>query len=365
MVTLFGKRYGQRELLAHMGGLSQAGGVREAVLQDGTARGVRVAQFETGSGLSFDVLLDRGMDIGAARYRGAALSWASATGPAHPAYAEREGLGWLRTFHGGLLAGCGLTTAGAPSVDEGQALGLHGRLNQIPAEGTWVDGVWRGEGDEASYEMWARGRMRQAVVFGENVTLTRRVSARLGESRITIRDVVVNEGYATVPHMLLYHCNFGFPLLDAGTELIAPSRTVTPRDAVAAAGIDDYNTYEGPTAGYAEQCYYHEMATDGDGYVTVCLANRGFDGGAGLGAYLRYKQDTLPRFTQWKQVGQGDYVTGLEPANCLVEGRDKDRARGILQFLEPGETREYLLEIGVLDGAAEIDAMAASIAALG
>jgi len=35
-----------------------------------------------------------------------------------------------------------------------------------------------------------------------------------------------------------------------------------------------------------------------------------------------------------------------------------------LQFLEPGESREYLLEIGVLDGAAEMDAMAAKIRAL-
>lgn len=366
MVTLYGKEYTQRELLAHMGSLSQIGGVREAVLQQGSGRGVRVAQFETGTGLSFEVLLDRGMDIGAAHYRGASLSWQSSTGPAHPAYAEREGLGWLRTFHGGLVAGCGLTTAGAPSVDEGQALGLHGRLNHLPAEGVWVDGGWRGD----EYEAWARGRMRQAVVFGENVTLTRRVSARLGESRLFIRDVVTNEGYATVPHMMLYHCNFGFPLLDAGTELIAPSQTVTPRDDVAAAGIDQYSTYEAPTPGYSEQCFYHEMAADGDGYVTVMLANRGFDGaagygGRGLGAYVRYRQDTLPRFTQWKMVGQGEYVTGLEPANCLVEGRDKDRERGILQFLEPGESRENLLEIGVLDGVAEIDALAAAIAALG
>ncbi|NLX42061.1 MAG: aldose 1-epimerase family protein, partial [Chloroflexi bacterium] len=229
------------------------------------------------------------------------------------------------------------------------------------AEGVWVDGGWRGE----VYEAWARGRMRQAVVFGENVTLTRRVSACLGESRLLVRDVVVNEGYATVPHMQLYHCNLGFPLLDAGTQLVAPSATVTPRDPVAAAGMDNYATYEGPTEGYAEQCFYHEMVADADGWVTVMLANRAFDGGRGLGLYLRYRQDTLPRFTQWKMVGQGDYVTGLEPANCLVEGRDKERARGSLQFLEPGESRDYQLEFGVLDGLEAIDSMAAAIGAQG
>ena len=116
------------------------------------------------------------MDIGAAKYKGASLAWESATGPAHPAYFEQEGLGWLRTFHGGLVAACGLTTAGAPTVDEGQALGLHGRLNHLPAANVWADGGWRGD----EYEMWVRGRMREAVVFGENLTLTRRISAQPG-----------------------------------------------------------------------------------------------------------------------------------------------------------------------------------------
>jgi len=360
MVTLFGRSWTRDEILRHVGSPSQVGGVRLGELQDGSARGVRVADFETGSGLTFTVLLDRGMDIGAAKYRGASLAWESTTGPVHPAFAERPGFGWLRTFHGGLLAGCGLTTAGAPSVDEGQELGLHGRLSTTPASGIWADGAWRGD----DYEMWVRGRMRETVVFGENLTLTRRIWTHLGESRLFLRDVVVNECYQTTPHMLLYHINLGFPLLAEGTELIAPSRQVTPRDAVAAPGLDAHARYEAPIEGYQEQVFYHDLAAGEDGQVTVVLANRGFDGGRGLGAYLRYRQAELPRFGQWKMVGAGTYVTGLEPANCLVEGRDKDRARGILQFLEPGEQREYLLEIGVLDGNAEIDALVATMPAV-
>ncbi|HHX42739.1 MAG TPA: aldose 1-epimerase family protein [Chloroflexi bacterium] len=357
MVTLFGRSWTRDEILRHVGSLSQVGGVRMTVLQEGIGRGVRVAEFETGSGLTFDVLLDRGMDIGAAKFRGASLAWESTVGPAHPSFAERPGYGWLRTFHGGLVTGCGLTTAGAPSEDAGEELGLHGRLNHLPADNVWVDGAWRGD----TYEMWARGRMRETVVFGENLSLTRRIWAHLGESRILLRDVVVNEGYQTTPHMLLYHVNFGFPLLAEGTELIAPSRNVTPRDAVAAPGLDNHARYEAPIEGYEEQVFYHEMAADAEGYVTVILANRGFEDGKGLGIYLKYRQAELPRFSQWKMVAAGTYVTGLEPANCLVEGRAKDRERGILQFLEPGEQREYLLEIGVLDGVAEIDALAEQI----
>lgn len=357
MVQLFGKAWAQRDLMKHVGSLSQIGGVRLSMLDDGAGRGVRVAEFETGAGLSFTVLLERGMDIGAAKFKGASLVWESSTGPAHPAFFEREGLGWLRTFHGGLLVTCGMTYAGAPCVDEGQALGLHGRISHIPASNVWADGAWRGD----EYEMWVRGRMRETMVFGENLTLTRRISAKLGEARITVRDIVVNEGYQVTPHMMLYHCNFGFPLLAEGSELIAPSKHVAPRDEVAAAGLAGHAKYEAPIEGYAEQCFYHDMAADTEGFVTLLLVNRAFNGGQGLGVYLKYRQAELPRFIQWKMVGTNPYVTGLEPANCLVEGRDKDRARGILQFLQPGEQREYVVEIGVLANNAEIDAAAAKV----
>jgi len=353
MVQLYGRSWTQRELLAHVGRISQAGGVRLVELGDGNARAVRAAEFQTGTGLVFEVLLDRGMDIAAAKYGGASLSWQATPGPVAPTYFEREGLGWLRTFHGGLVATCGMTYAGAPTVDEGEALGLHGRIGHIPAESVWADGGWRGD----EYEMWVRGRMRETVVFGENLTLTRRISANLGESRLFVRDIVVNEGFQTTPHMMLYHCNFGFPLLAEGAELLTPARTVTPRDDVAAAGLDVHARFEAPIEGYDEQCFYHDMQADEDGYVTAMLLNRAYDGGKGLGIYLKYRQAELPCFTQWKMVCAGTYVTGLEPANCFVEGRDKDRERGILQFLEPGERREYRIEIGVLDGHDAIDAM--------
>jgi len=357
MVQLFGRSWTREELSRYIGSQLQLGGVRLAELDDGRARGVRIAEFETGTGFSFTVLLDRGMDIGPAKFRGASLVWESSTGPVHPAYFEHQGFGWLRTFHGGLMAGCGMTTAGAPSVDEGEELGLHGRLSHLAASNVWADGAWQGD----EYEMWVQGHMRETVVFGENLLLTRRIWARLGESRLFIHDTVVNEGFQTTPHMMLYHCNFGFPLLAEGTELIAPSKQVTPRDEIAAPGLEAHARYEAPIDGYKEQCFYHEMLPGEDGFVTVILANRSFNNGQGLGAYIRYRQAELPRFTQWKMVCTGTYVTGLEPANCWVEGRDKDRERGILQFLEPGEKREYLLEIGVLASNEEIDKLAAQV----
>ncbi len=297
------------------------------------------------------------MDICAAKYRGASLSWEATPGPVHPAHFEREGLGWLRTFHGGLLAGCGLTSAGAPCVDEGQALGLHGRLNHIPAAGVWADGAWRGD----EYEMWVRGHMRQTVVFGENLTLTRRIWAHLGESRLFIRDVVANEGFGTTPHMMLYHCNFGFPLLDEGTELLAPSQRVTPRDAVAAPGLDGHACYEAPILGYQEQCFYHQM-----------IRRRG---------RLRDGHPGQPRLRRRARPGR---LRALSPGRAAAVHPVEDGRRRHLRHRPgagelpgggprqgpparsaaipgAGQTREYVLEIGVLGGNDAIDQMVARL----
>jgi len=356
MVTLFGQTYTRRELACRTGDLWQLGGVKPVVLDEGPERGLRVAQFRTGGGLNFVVLLDRGMDIGWAEYRGVPLAWQSAAGPIAPAFFEPEGLGWLRGFHGGLVATCGLTYAGAPCTDEGQELGLHGRISYAPARHVYCDGEWQGD----EYLLWAQGEMREAVIFGENIALRRKIWSRLGEKRLFIDDIVVNEGHHTTPHMILYHINIGFPVVDATTELITSPAQVRPRDPVAARGLDRYDRFQEPTPDYAEQVFYHDLTPDAEGFVRAALVNRAFQDGQGVGVYVRHRQAELPHFTEWKQMGQGDYVVGMEPANYLVEGRDVERAARRLQFLEPGERRGYHLEIGVLASAGEIEAIRAA-----
>ena len=51
------------------------------------------------------------------------------------------------------------------------------------------------------------------MLFGENLLLTRTISTRLGANQFTLKDVVRNEGYRSTPHIMLYHCNFGFPVV--------------------------------------------------------------------------------------------------------------------------------------------------------
>jgi hypothetical protein len=215
----------------------------------------------------------------------------------------------------------------------------------------WVDGAWN---DDGSYEMWVEGKVRETVVFGEKIEMHRRISAKLGESKIWIHDRITNLGHQETPHMVLYHMNTGFPLVDAGARLVAPIVNCQPRDADAEDGKDEHAVFTDPVDGFAEKVYYLDLAEDADGYTTVGLVNPGFDGGRGFGMYVRYSKKELPRLVQWKMMAKGSYVVGIEPSNCWVGGRAAEREMGTLQFLQPGETREYHIEIGVLSSTDEI-----------
>jgi hypothetical protein len=344
MIKLFGTEYSKDELLKRVGDISQIAGVRQVTLGDGPERGVRAVEFRTGTGLDFTVMADRGMDISSASYKGQSLAWRSSTGDVFPSYYDSAGSGWLRSFPGGLLTTCGLTYAGAPCVDQGENLGLHGRSSNIPASNVYADAEWRGD----DFVMWAQGRVREAAVFGENIEMVRTVTAKLGQAKIWVHDKVTNLGHSATEHMFIYHCNMGFPIVEKNSRLLANVKECRPRDAAAVPGIGEYKELSQPIKDFAEQVFYLDMAEDQNGYVQVALVNEGFNNGQGFGISMRYPKSEFPNFIEWKMMGEGMYITGLEPANCLVEGRAKDRERGILQFLESGETREYHMEFEVL-----------------
>jgi hypothetical protein len=222
-------------------------------------------------------------------------------------------------------------------VDEGEELGLHGRLSNLPAQKVQVGEQWQGD----TCTFWLEGKLRQARVFGEHLNLTRCISVGLGESRIAILDTVENLSDRPSPLMVLYHINLGFPLVDANCLLEAEEHPVQPRDRQAEGGWPVWMNFGGPTPGYAEQVFYHDLPADETGWARITLANPNL----GLRLTVRHKKESLPNLVQWKMMGSGEYVLGLEPANCRVEGRSKERSRGTLQTLQPGEQRQFDLEI--------------------
>lgn len=343
MAVLWGKTYSKAEILRQVGDIRQLARIEPFELSEGNERGVRAVRLRNAAGLDLTVATDRGMAIIDLNVRGIPLPFLTAVGTAHPAFSEPQGAGFLRTWPAGFLTTCGLNQVGAASMSaDGEALGLHGRIASTPAREVRWGGDWKGD----DYYLWVEGSARQASMFGENLSLRRRVGMWLGGERFWIEDVVTNHGFQPSPHMFLQHFNLGFPLVDAVTKLDLPRHTTQPRDETARAGLADYAGFQMPQAGYQEQVFYHDLQADAGGQVEVRVYNPGFDQGRGLGVYWRYALADYPVLVEWKMMGEGAYVIGIEPANCHVEGRAAEQERGTLQVLQPLETRQYKIEVG-------------------
>lgn len=353
MCKLYGKNWEREKLLRHIGDIRQIADVRLSELSNGPARGVRMAEFKTGSGFSFTVLLDRGMDISDATYNGIPLAYQSPVGIRHPSYYESRNSGWLRNFHGGWLNTCGFTNVGVAGKDEIGQYEMHGRASNLPANLISYGGKW----DNDHYELWLEASIRETSFFGFDIQLTRRFCVRLGESYLRIVDKIENLSERDSPFMLLYHCNFGFPLVVEGTRLVLNQNSVRPRDDIAKTGIENHLVMESPQPGFAEQVFFLDLHTDPQGFATAAVVNDELD----LAAFVSFRKEELTNFIEWKQMGSREYVLGLEPANCLVLGREAERQQGTLRMLKPGETQETMLYLGVVAGKTEVSELASKI----
>ena len=349
----------EQDLLRRVGSLGQWGGTRLVTLDDGAERGVRVVEVSTAAGLDFGVIVDRALDIGWLRFRGRACAWLSPTGFVGPWYREVEGMGFLRSFAGGLIATCGLDHILFPQVDANDtynypgrtetSYGLHGRVSSTPAILRSHGSAWEGDVCRLTVE----GEVRQAGALAENLVLRRRISTTLDGLDVVIEDEVTNEGHYPTPHMYLYHMNLGAPLLDAGTELVAPIAETT-WTTPSATTPGEHLEIPGPRPGFVEQAFIHSMAAADDGTVSVGLVNNSFADGP-WGLEVRYDAAAFPVFLQWRYLDAGTYVLGFEPSTNGVGGRDKDRAEGRLIVLEPGASRHYRTEVRILPDAAACD----------
>lgn len=330
-------------LKPYIGSMQQMAGIRTSTLDDGKGRGLRVADVDNGSGLTFTVQLDRGMDIGKASFNGVPLAYMSPVGYSHPSHFESEGLRWLRNFTAGLMTGCGLRNIGIPDPGvEGHVdgpMGLHGRLSNTPAEQVAVTEEWV----DGQYQMHLSGTVRETCFFHENLELKRTLSTALGENSITLTDCVTNRGTTPSPLMLLYHINLGFPLLSETATLSARVKKTTPRDATAAKDIQTWAQCQTPTAGYTEQCFFHDLETDDDGMARMSLRNPD----SAIALDVAYRKAELPFFTQWKMMGEQEYVLGLEPGNAHPDGQTQAKKNNTLRIIEPDETIEHKVVLSV------------------
>jgi len=339
---LYQREWSREELVRYTGTMNQVAGIQSLEASDGIERGSRLIQVWTGSGLTFNILPDRAMDIAACQYKGISLAWRSPTGDAHPAYYEPSGTGWLRNFQGGMLVTCGLDTFGPPVQDGAEELGQHGRVSNLPAREVGYHAGWVDD----TYRLGVEGEVRQTKVFGENIVLRRQISTCLGSNKIHLEDTVTNEGFSPTPHMIMYHINTGFPLLTENTRLKFDVLETLPEDDASARGLAEWRIFQPPTPGFQEQNFIHTPVANPDGWAHAEVENPDL----GLGLRLSFDTQTLPYLNEWKMMGEGLYVLAIEPMNCNpIPGRAAMRSQKTLPVLQPGEICCYSLELEVVE----------------
>jgi len=344
---------GRRFLESHTGDDSQFAGVRRFTTDEGRAAGASYAHVWTAAGLTFTVAIGRALDISDAFYRGRSLAWRSPAGDAAAGLYDPQGLGWLKTFFGGLLTTCGLTHAGGPADVGGKHYGLHGPISNTPAEEASCRTEWRGD----DFVITVSGKVRQAVLFGEKLMLHRTIRAHAFDKRIFIHDVVENTSHERAPLVLLYHVNAGYPVVEDGARLLVDAASVEPVTPHAAEAVKDYSDFHAPQKGAGERVYFITTRPDRRGNDAAALVNRARD----FGLYVKWRHDELPCLVEWKMMGWRDYVVGIEPCTAFIRPRNQLVARRLMPYLAAGKSREFHLEISAIDGRAEARAIAAGI----
>lgn len=326
----------------------QMGGIEVSVVENGAGRGSRIAWVNTGSGLRFKVLLDRGMDVADAFYNEQSLAWISHLGATRPLPHAHQGADWIKAFGGGLFVTCGLDHIGNPEQDEHGHRGLHGAFSNLPVE---LLSVKQPDPLSGDFSMHITGIIRQSQPLGLQFELKRTLSMVLGQSTLFIHDELLNRGNTPAPHMLLYHFNFGWPLVDEGSKIYWQGKWI-PRESGSANQLfkEGRDFYSCPSplnshAGAGEEAVFVDIAANQEG---VCVAGI-YNEKRAFGIGLSFFKNQLPWLTNWQHWGKGEYVTGLEPGTHPPIGQAKARRDGSLLFLEPGEKREYQLRFDVVN----------------
>jgi galactose mutarotase-like enzyme len=288
------------------------------------------------------------------------IGWKSPVrGPVHPAFVdlgEPSGVGWLDGFDE-LLARCGLESNGAPEFDDQTGRlkhPLHGRIANRPAHHVELTI------DTDREEIKLTGIVEETRFHFLKLRMTSTLTTKFGSSAVHIHDEVQNFSASPTTMQLLYHVNFGLPLLDGGARVVAPVRTLVPRNARAASGLKTWDSYGAPEPGFEEMVYFFDLHAAADGQTRTLLKNAH----ATRGVSLVFNTRQLPCFTVWKNTtGEPDgYVTGLEPGTNYPNPRSFETARKRVVELAGGAKQAFDLALEIHGSSQEVTAAEAAIA---
>ena len=225
---------------------------------------------------------------------------------------------FLGNFPAGMLYTCGLDAIGGV---EGHP--IHGRIHSIPAE------IKKLTADEKGVRVV--GEIRDTALFGQNLSLTRTVSTAVGSGEVRIEDRLVNRAFRDERYCMLYHVNVGYPIVDGGAKIRGSFVESRPRTPWAEHEMAKMLAVEPPVDNAEETCYFH-LTKDGK----MSIENRRLGKRFTVASSLR-------RFVQWKSRASGDYVVGLEPCTCWLDGDMK------YSVLKPGKSVKHTIVLRVED----------------
>ncbi len=342
--------------------------VRKLTLHGGKQEGVDVVIVNNGK-LQFTVVPTRGMSVLEAKLGDVRLGWNSpvkeVVHPRHINLQSRGGLGWLEGFNEWMVR-CGLESNGHPGTDEfinnvgdkaTMELTLHGKIANIPASEVEVV-VDR----EPPYRIRVRGRVDERSFYGPKLELWTEISTEPGTSELRIADTITNRGAPEQEFEMLYHANYGWPLLEGGATFLAPVSRVIPFNDHAAKSVKTYATYDAPKAGFVEQVYCLHPLADAQGRTIIAVKNKAGDRAVSMAFSLK----ELPYVTLWKNTaseGEG-YVTGLEPGTGFPNNRRIERKLGRVPKLAPGASWSATIDFAIHIGADDVKRVGDRVAAI-
>jgi hypothetical protein len=339
-----GNKLNKKTLLEKVGSMQQVAHIRPIQFEEGRGKGMSGYDIKNGD-LRFQVLGDKCLDIADFSYKGLNLSFLAKQGLTGRMDYDTHGIEGPRSLMGGLLFTCGLENTCLPCEEDGKYYPIHGRIRSAPAEHLSSNASW----DDDTFRMRVSGEMREAELFGKNLKLTRTIETNYGEKTLKLIDKIENEGFNPEPMMIMYHFNFGYPLLDEGSRVILPTKKVTPRDEASTKNAQLWNVAEAPLPNEPERVYLHDLACDSSGNTFACLVNDDLK----IGVKLSFNKKHLPYFVQWKNSASGDFAMGLEPTNSGVYGRVAEGDN--LHKLDPFAYEINEFTIDIVDGDEEIE----------
>lgn len=342
--------------------------VQKRTLRGGKQDGVEIIIVDNGK-LQFTVIPTRGMGVLSVKMGDVRLGWDSPVQelvhPRHINLQSRGGLGWLDGFNEWMVR-CGLESNGHPGTDKfinnvgdeaTMDLTLHGKIQNIPASEVEVI-VDR----TSPPRIRIRGVVNERMFYGPKLELQTEISTEVGASTFRISDTITNRGSEEQEFQIIYHANYGRPLLEDGASFMGPIERLTPFNEHAAKEVGRYATFDGPTPGNIEKIYCLTPRADKDGRTLIALQNKARDRAVSMSFLVK----ELPFVSLWKNTnaeGEG-YVTGLEPGTNFPNNRRIERQFGRVPKLASGASHSATIDFAIHVGTQQVRRVSDQIAAI-